>query len=417
MKKGILILLMFAYVNSMAQNISYAEAERTSYNLFLQGKWDELIKYGNNVIREGLDFYYLRVRLGEAYMAKGKYRMAIKHLRKALDMNSFEDVFVIGLLYRSYLATGQYVKANSLKKYIALDDNTSIDAISFQIGVADAGDKLPELDNEPERTLNKTSFYGGRLYMYKGDRLWTITANLSVSGERFYYRNEDGLIESESYNSKMTNISFDKTIDAGKNFLFYFGFNPVFVSSYNMVETSTLVFRPSFMPREDSGYTLIKVREFVGNFAAGFTYSGTLCDMGITASLSYSDGITYSGFGAINGFLTFYPLANNKLYIGIKSGLVFSAKSGTGKTVYSVFAGFNTKFLGLEGYYYLSSDDMNYWYESPGFFYLSNFPIVSAGGLKLNMFLSKKVTLFGGYGFVNYETMAKGGNAGILISF
>ncbi len=415
MKSVIWIWFVLILVNAKAQNISYAEAERISYRLFVQGRWDDLITYGHKVIYEGVDFYYLRVRLGEAYMAKGKYRVAVKHLRKALEDNSFEDVFTIGLLYRAYLMSGQYVKAHALKKYLAEDDKTLIDAVSFYFGMGKAENTVPEPVNEPVRKLDKTSSYIGRLYMYKKSRLWTVTANMGISGERFYFRNKNNVIENTPYQSKMTAISFDKTVDAGKAFLFSFGFNPVWASSYNAVETASLTFRPSFVSGDNSKYTLIKTRNFIGNAVIGLTYYGTFCDVGAMTSLSYSTGTVYPWFGSVNGFITFYPLANNKWYLGIKIGSIFSGKNG--KTIYSAFAGFNTKFFGWEGYYYRASDDMNYWYEGQGIFYLSNFPVVSAGGMRLQVFLSKKVTLFGGCGFVNYDIRSSGGDAGFVFSF
>jgi hypothetical protein len=415
--KILAIIFIFSIRVGEAQKISYAEAEKKSYSLFLQGKTDSLIIFANKVLKSGLDYYYLRLRLAEAYMTKGKYRLAIKHLRKALEMNSYEDVFAVGLLYRAYILTGQYVKANNLKKIIALSDSKVIDALFLLYGKNKAGKVPVNVNNDDQRILMGTTNYDVATYMYKGKRLWTITAGISSADERIYYKNKDGTTEYKTYSSKMTNISFDKTIDCGGAFLFSFGFNPVFVSSYNLVEATSLSYRPSFMQEDNSDYYLIKVREFVGNFAAGIEISQSIVDFKLTSVLSYSTGPLYSGFATLNGNIRFYPFYNNKFHIGAKAATIFSFKESSHKEIFSVFSGIYTRHLGLEAFYYLPTDEMNYWYENPGVFYLSNFSILSVGGANIIIPFSKKVTFSAGLLFVNYETESIGGNLGLTIKF
>ena len=42
------------------------QADIQTYDLYTLAKWDELIDAGNKALSKGIDFYYLRMRLGIA---------------------------------------------------------------------------------------------------------------------------------------------------------------------------------------------------------------------------------------------------------------------------------------------------------------------------------------------------------------
>ena len=70
LRRNIHIILFFTYsfFNVMAQETMYSESiEQKSYQLYLDKKWDELICVGNNAIKNDMDYFYLRMRIGIAY--------------------------------------------------------------------------------------------------------------------------------------------------------------------------------------------------------------------------------------------------------------------------------------------------------------------------------------------------------------
>lgn len=99
--------LIFIYVFSVvfcytifAQNQnSYLDADLQSLQLYNQGKWTELIKFGNQTIESGTDFPLLRMRVGYAAFTLGNYSQSLKHYEVAYN----EDFNNKTALYYCYL--------------------------------------------------------------------------------------------------------------------------------------------------------------------------------------------------------------------------------------------------------------------------------------------------------------------------
>lgn len=89
-KRNITLLLFsfafaFPLLAQKKELYSYTYVDSTSYRLYVDKKWDELISFSKKVIKaDSIDFYYLRMRIGYAYQIQEKYRLAIKHYQKAL---------------------------------------------------------------------------------------------------------------------------------------------------------------------------------------------------------------------------------------------------------------------------------------------------------------------------------------------
>ena len=58
-----LFILLFLSVQAQ-QKLNYPEVDKASYDLFLQGNWEELIHYAELSRKQGIDFFYLQVRTG-----------------------------------------------------------------------------------------------------------------------------------------------------------------------------------------------------------------------------------------------------------------------------------------------------------------------------------------------------------------
>jgi hypothetical protein len=90
--------------------ISMSEVDTETYGLWLTKDWDGLIKKGKNAINQGIDFYYLRVRMGIAYYEKNNYHMAVKHFETAYAANPGE-IYLKEYLYFAYLFSGREPEA------------------------------------------------------------------------------------------------------------------------------------------------------------------------------------------------------------------------------------------------------------------------------------------------------------------
>ncbi|RZS97942.1 tetratricopeptide repeat protein [Cecembia calidifontis] len=133
---GIILMLTWPKVVYAQQQKSLSEVDRVTYELFLQKNWDGLIAEGNQALNQGMDYYYLRVRMGIAYYEKQNYHLAARHFEKALEMNYTEE-YVKEYLYYSYLFSGRQADAQVLASSFpdSLKRKTNTDQPGFVTGL------------------------------------------------------------------------------------------------------------------------------------------------------------------------------------------------------------------------------------------------------------------------------------------
>ena len=107
---GMLILGLFAFPAMAQKQKSLSQVETETYSYFQQKDWPLLIQEGKKALEEGIDYYYLRVRLGIANYETGNYHEASTHLEKAIKMNSGEE-YLQEYLYYAYLWAGRSADA------------------------------------------------------------------------------------------------------------------------------------------------------------------------------------------------------------------------------------------------------------------------------------------------------------------
>ena len=93
----------------------FKTVDKETYNLYLEKDWDELIRAGKVGLKQDIDYYYLRMRMGIAYYETKNYKASQAHFRKALEFNVGDPVALEYLFY-AYLLAGQTVQAGILAK-------------------------------------------------------------------------------------------------------------------------------------------------------------------------------------------------------------------------------------------------------------------------------------------------------------
>ncbi len=142
----IFVFLFFSFftANCVAQEIlNSANVEQKSADLYLNRNWTELITYGNNAIVQGVDYFYLRFRLGVAFYEQKKYRNATSHFEKAIGFNS-DDTLSLEYLYYSYVFSGRNNEARALtsifptilRDKIKPPGNKTIESVYAEGGIA-----------------------------------------------------------------------------------------------------------------------------------------------------------------------------------------------------------------------------------------------------------------------------------------
>ncbi|MDV7389802.1 hypothetical protein RZS08_00555, partial [Arthrospira platensis SPKY1] len=90
---------------------SLAQVEERSYALYQQQAWDSLLSYGEQALDHGIDYYYLRLRMGIAAYELGAYKKARQHLLVASNYQP-EDPYLNDLLAYTYLQLGWSLEAH-----------------------------------------------------------------------------------------------------------------------------------------------------------------------------------------------------------------------------------------------------------------------------------------------------------------
>lgn len=86
--------------------MDYQHVDSLTYSYYNSGDWDRLIKLGLEAAQKGIDYKYLRQRIGFAFFSQGNYYDAKFQFEKARSFDSY-DSFTNEYLYYSYLNTAK----------------------------------------------------------------------------------------------------------------------------------------------------------------------------------------------------------------------------------------------------------------------------------------------------------------------
>ena len=145
MRYLVLIFLILSAFSHAQKTVSFAGIDSASYVQFINNDYLALKKTTKKALREKVDFYYLRMRIGILAYNKQNYDLAIKHLEVAYGMNP-ADTTAQEYLYYSYLFSNRVENANKLASTFSLDLQLKIGYTvkkidSFSIGLADFTNK------------------------------------------------------------------------------------------------------------------------------------------------------------------------------------------------------------------------------------------------------------------------------------
>ena len=93
---------------------NYAQTDQSTYRLYMGKEWDSLITLGHRAIRNHIDYYYLRVRMGVAYDARNQFIRSSWQYDRALQFNS-RDPFATGQRYVSLTNANRPFQARAME--------------------------------------------------------------------------------------------------------------------------------------------------------------------------------------------------------------------------------------------------------------------------------------------------------------
>lgn len=198
----IIVLGMFWGVFSppILKSQTLQEVDNQTYQQYLKADWKNLIKSGESARNQGMDFFYLRLRLGIAYFSLENYDKAVSHLEKALLYDDF-NVTAKTYLYYSLLYSNQSLAAfavarkmpESLRKELKIKAKL-IDKISISSTNAFTTDaRIANIKGEPniyaedERYLGLTNVSVGLNHLFS---IGKINFSLSHAYQGFWIPKE-----------------------------------------------------------------------------------------------------------------------------------------------------------------------------------------------------------------------------------
>lgn len=318
----IIALLSIAMKMNGQMTGSFRYADSVTYRLYTEKKWADLIHEGNNAVRNGYDYYYMRMRIGIAYYEKHNYAASALQFRKALSFNE-NDQIALEYLFYSYYFSGQTNRAFTLmssfypanRERIMTESKFKKNTLTAETFYSDAGtDKIisdPDSwfpDTEPGTQIATKYFINNEIYASH------------ITGKN------------TSYFHSFTNLVKD-------NYLYYFdGVNKAhlmpqrivqnqYYGSFSFFSSTGWVFSPAIHLLTTS-YPVIKIST-TGMNSSARAYNVRSNSFYTGASIFKSSGFfsvgIESGYASINSLkqvqgtvsTMFYPAGNSRIYFGV----------------------------------------------------------------------------------------------------
>lgn len=315
------VLFSFYLILHSQDNIDFNIVNNKSYEHYLKREWKYLIWIGNDGIKRGIDYYYLRMRMGIAYYEQQKYRQSIPHLRKALEFNN-NDPTAMEYLYFAYLFSARakdaeliYSKMNdTLRKKIRPRGNRIVRSFSvnyqhsYNKNTAGSAEFLNIIvDSVPAYqsfmrsynnfNINLEHYIGSRFSIYHG---YTFIGKLET-----YYRQN----LSSKYLIPEKAVYQNQYYIAG-NYLLSHGLSIIAAFHYlNILSPGYMLGGQGF------GYNYTRVPSSVNHqFISHITLSKELGLFSLGASASYLN-LEYRNIFQKDFLLAVYPFGNLNLYL------------------------------------------------------------------------------------------------------
>ncbi len=410
--------IYFSITYGQKDTLTFPKLDAITYKLYLQKDWDNLIRYAKAGLKQNIDFYYLRIRLAEAYLAKHKERKAIIELEKALNMSDYSDKYAISLLYEAYIKTGDYLRAHYLETKLSKIDK-KIDELYISSVIASNKTGVPPLQKDAgDETVSTYYIKGFKTYttdilMYKGKRLWTISNSLIPSSVYFYGIDSENKNYYSNFTGIINDLSATKYIIASNKLTYHYDINMVY-EKYKLFSTKTTESR-TFIWQQTN-------QEFVYSNQKSISLAGSFGTLFSTPYISFASQAAISSYGTDIQFIPsqtiiLYPFASPRLYLqGSFNYLLYSKNTDNeilknylseNPYVISGEVGFNIGKVSIFGFYY--SGSIYNFYESPSIHYISPYLIFSQSGGGVNVFFNKltlnfSILIQNGEDFIKHQT-------------
>lgn len=361
----IIILLMVSVVAKAQKPLTAESVDIATYQLYLNGNWDQLIRMGNQALEQKIDFKYLRQRMGYAYFMKADYYASQYQYEKALAFDE-SDQDTRAYLYYCGMNTGDLANARFHAQKLPDKLQNDLKLKAFR--------PLDAIDLEYNYKLNNSSTRSDPTYMRLG-----LSTPL---GYRF------SLYQSVSYYKQTVDLALTEQPE-------YFA-----LLNWSLNSHSTLSLAYHFLNTSSDG------TKYPGNLIYGaFSKRISRYSFGLNGSFLSSDFGNTQQYGLTGSFVL-----PGKSTIYLNSALSGMIETGNNRIVFSQIAGAQVyKNLWAEGNITLGNLN-NYNDHKALYVYNSVDPTTFRTGLSLFWYLGKKMTVFSNYTFDTKQNVTTSNN-------
>jgi Tetratricopeptide repeat len=349
------IFLLLNFTSIVAQNLSQEQVDKQTYDSFFSKDYKTTIQVGNDALKQGIDFYFLRYRLGVSYYENKNFEKAITHFEKAKSLDA-NDPVLLEYLYYSYVFASRNEQASILAGTFSEELKTKIKykptlfkSVSLETGMlfTDNFNKFKNQDLKGNTTSGRGTFYSDVLF-----------GNIQVNNQfspKFKLQNIFSYVTNTSnYINQVTVPNTRNDIFTDKNNYFqwnaiasYFKKNWTISGGFGYYNSSyvdyTSPIRRGFPPRPLTP-TTIKTSNFSGSVSLSKRFKYIEPSLGV----SYTD-LQSSNTITTEASLTYYPFGNTKFYGNSKFGMV--SNSTDNNSIFTQLLGVQiSKKIWLEGF-------------------------------------------------------------------
>jgi len=361
---------------------SFRYDDSLTYSLYTEKRWDDLISAGQSALKNGHDYYYMRMRIGIAYNEKRNYAMSALQFRKALALNADDQIALEYLFYSYYLSghTSQALALMSffypqnreriLKEYKIRKTRLTIETFFSNSGteeiISDPDSYF--VDPEPGSQIVTQYFINNEIY-----------ASHILGNRTSYFHSYTNLVKDNYlhyYDGTLTAHLFPQRIVQNQ----YYG-------SLSYYSSTGWIFSPSFHLLT-TAYPVISISTAGMNTSVKTTSmrsNGYVAGIAITKSMGFVIVGAEGGYSNLNNLqraqgtisLVVYPRGNSDIYFGgkISAGKKLKNRSTTPAIVEGFTAGFSVagkvwfEFSGLTG-------DMDYYTDNNGLYIYNSTDVI-----------------------------------------
>lgn len=339
--------LLIAALSVPAQVLTYPQADSLTYAQYMAHDYAALQETGRAVLRQDIDFYYLRMRLGISHYEEKEYTTAQQHFEKALEKYP-DDSLVQEYLYYCYLWTQQDEMVNVLaaKMSPTLQQKVGykrkpIDAVGLEGGFLTTGNA---------RSAENTSFAVGPgsfvLGKFGGSMTYTKVSVENTFARRLKMYNAIAYFNTSTLGKYQSAMGVTQNYFLNDNLQYNLGLSWQFNHGWKVAAGAGYYYQSlseySVVPPDSSGPpgppTLTVVTPVLNNISASVSLSKQLTNLTPAVEMSYANFADTTWLQVTAG-LTWYPFATHRFY-GITSATAVHVENDTTRLVISQKAGF-----------------------------------------------------------------------------